>query len=224
MRSCILKPIFHRDAKTFALGIFASPNAKESTFALPNAKNTDMLVSLALDDANFLRHLTQNPQRESVEYKLRWVFWRWPCIFHVYFMHISCCLCIIFRVGYARISRRKGSFQWNMGLSIPTPEPYLCLYHCLVRTLLVYSRRTFYLQVLLPYWDLSIWRYYYFCELYLKPLLYIILLIDIIPTDAFDFTLIILLSPMGVNFELYQHYISTIYLNGIINVNNLDIK
>ena len=44
-----------------------------------------------------------------------------------------------------------------------------------------------------------------FCELYLKPLLcigqymYIILLIDIIPTVAFDFTLIILLSPTGVS-------------------------
>ena len=35
------------------------------------------------------------------------------CIFHVYFM----LFCIIFCVGYAKISRRKGSFQWNMGLT-----------------------------------------------------------------------------------------------------------
>ena len=35
---------------------------------------------------------------------------------HIYFMYISSCLCIIFRVGYAKISRRKGRFQWNMGL------------------------------------------------------------------------------------------------------------
>ena len=35
---------------------------------------------------------------------------------HVHFMYISCCLCIIFRVGYAKISRRRGEFQWNMGL------------------------------------------------------------------------------------------------------------
>ena len=55
-----------------------------------------------------------NPRRQSVEYRWRWVFWHWPCIFHVYFMYISCCLCIIFRVGYAKISRRKGRFQWNM--------------------------------------------------------------------------------------------------------------
>ena len=30
---------------------------------------------------------------------------------HVHFMYISCCLCIIFRVGYAKIS------QWNMGFN-----------------------------------------------------------------------------------------------------------
>ena len=48
-----------------------------------------------------------NPRRQPVEYRWRWVFWRWPCIFHVYFMYISCCLCTIFRVGYARIGRRK---------------------------------------------------------------------------------------------------------------------
>ena len=37
---------------------------------------------------------------------------------HVHFMYISCCLCIISRVGYAKISRRRGEFQWNMGFSI----------------------------------------------------------------------------------------------------------
>ena len=31
-----LKPIFHCNAKSFALGTFASPNTKDSTFALPN--------------------------------------------------------------------------------------------------------------------------------------------------------------------------------------------
>ena len=122
-----LKPIFHQNVKSFALGTFASPNAKDSTFALPNARNTNMLVSFALGDANFLR---------------------WPCTFHffvyisfasgsqrephlhrniggvgssgvghVHFMYISCCLCIIFRVGYAKISQRRGKFQWNMGFS-----------------------------------------------------------------------------------------------------------
>ena len=60
-----LKPIFHCDAKTFALGTFASPNAKDSTFALPNAKNTNMLVSFALRNASFLR---------------------WPCTFLSFFV------------------------------------------------------------------------------------------------------------------------------------------
>ena len=49
-----LKPIFHSDAKSFELATFASPNAKDGTFALPNARNTNMLVSFALGDANFL--------------------------------------------------------------------------------------------------------------------------------------------------------------------------
>ena len=77
--------IFHCDAKLLASGNFALPDEKDSTFALPNAKNTNMLVSLPLDDANFWHHLTQNPQRESVEYRLRWVpnanILRWPCTF-----------------------------------------------------------------------------------------------------------------------------------------------
>ena len=66
-----LKPIFHQNAKSFALGSFASPNAKDSTFALPNARNTNMLVSFALGDANFLR---------------------WPCtflFFCVYFIRVG---------------------------------------------------------------------------------------------------------------------------------------
>ena len=52
------------------------------TFALPNAKDTNMLVSFALGDAHFF----VNPQRESGEYRLRWVpnanFLHWPCTFH----------------------------------------------------------------------------------------------------------------------------------------------
>ena len=47
-----LKPIFHCDAKLLASGNFALPNAKDGIFALLNAKNTNMLVSLALGDAN----------------------------------------------------------------------------------------------------------------------------------------------------------------------------
>ena len=50
-----LKPIFHQNAKYLASGAFASHNAKDSTFASPNARNTNMLVSLALGEAIFLR-------------------------------------------------------------------------------------------------------------------------------------------------------------------------
>ena len=35
---CRVKPIFHCNAKPFALGTFASPNTKDSTFASPYAK------------------------------------------------------------------------------------------------------------------------------------------------------------------------------------------
>ena len=58
-----LKPIFHQNAKFLASGTFASPNAKDSIFASPSARNTNMLVSLALGDASFLR---------------------WPCTFHFF--------------------------------------------------------------------------------------------------------------------------------------------
>ena len=54
-RALSLKPIFHQNAKTFALSTFASPGAKYSTFASGDARNTNMLVSLALGDANFVR-------------------------------------------------------------------------------------------------------------------------------------------------------------------------
>ena len=74
--------------------LFLSPNAKDSTFALPKAKNTNMLVSLALGDTNILHHLTQNPQCQSVEYRLRLVpnanFLCWPCTFLFFFVDFIC--------------------------------------------------------------------------------------------------------------------------------------
>ena len=96
-KSQSFKPIFHCDAKLFALGTFASPNTKDSTFALPNAKNTNMLVSLALGDANFSPYVTQKPQCESVEYRLRLgtkpILLRWPCTFHVFCVDLICVWC-----------------------------------------------------------------------------------------------------------------------------------
>ena len=53
-----------------------------------------MLVSFALPNANFMRHLTQNPQRKSVEYRLRWVpnakFSRWPSTFNFFGVDFIC--------------------------------------------------------------------------------------------------------------------------------------
>ena len=112
-----IKLIFHCDAKPFALGSFGSPNAKDSTFALPNAKNTNMLVSLALGDANFLC---------------------WPCTFHFFCITPDASQWNIggvgsptqnFRVGHVHFmlfmsisfasgTQRKLVFQWNMGLKV----------------------------------------------------------------------------------------------------------
>ena len=100
----MLKPLFHCNAKSFALGTFVSPNAKDSTFALPYARNTNMLVSLALGDANFSRHPDAkpkswvlhdaNPRRQSVEYRWHWAFWHWgwhwACTFHVVYVNFIC--------------------------------------------------------------------------------------------------------------------------------------
>ena len=85
-----LKPIFHQNAKFLASGTFASPNAKDSIFASPNA-DTNMLVSLALGDASFLRWLCTFlffcvDFYTPVENRLPWVpgvgSLRWACTFH----------------------------------------------------------------------------------------------------------------------------------------------
>ena len=54
MTALVVKPIFHQNAKYLASGTFASPNAKGSTSASPNAR-VPMLVYLALGDATFSR-------------------------------------------------------------------------------------------------------------------------------------------------------------------------
>ena len=123
--SCTVKPIFHQKAKYLAPGTFASPNAKDSIFSSPNAKNTNMLVSFALGDANFLR---------------------WPCSFHFlcvdffalgskrkphFQWNIECVgslalgLCVghvhsifVVLISFASGTQRKPVFWWNMGLTV----------------------------------------------------------------------------------------------------------
>ena len=97
-----LKPIFHQNAKYLALGVGVGQCPRRQTFALGIP--------------------TCWYRRQSVEYRWRWAFWRWPCTFHVHFMYISCTFHVVcatfFRVGNAKISRRKGRFQWNTGFRI----------------------------------------------------------------------------------------------------------
>ena len=72
---------------------------------------TNMLVSFALGDANFSRHLTQNPNTSQ---------WNIGCVGSL--MQISraglvrfiFCVLISFAFG----CQRKPSFQWNMGLHV----------------------------------------------------------------------------------------------------------
>ena len=70
-----------------------------------------MLVFFVLGDANFSRHLTQNPQRETVEYRFCGLQTQNSCVGHVHFM-------LFVSISFAFGGQRKHSFQWNMGLSL----------------------------------------------------------------------------------------------------------
>ena len=89
------------DNEDLSLNCTATQNPWRLGLALGNTPNarifvgdTNMLVSFALGDAHVSRHLTQNPQCESVEYRLRWVpnakLLRWPCTFHVFCVDFIC--------------------------------------------------------------------------------------------------------------------------------------
>ena len=73
-----LKPIFHCNAKYLALG--AVPNANPRIWVGDTHWSKRQPLNLCSPNAN--------PRRQSVEYRWRWVFWRWPCIFHIYFTYI----------------------------------------------------------------------------------------------------------------------------------------
>ena len=120
-----LKPIFHCIAKLLALGTFASPNAKDSTFALANARNTNMLVSLALGDANFLRWPCTFLFFVYISFALgsqREPHFQWNiggvgspmqrfCIGHVNFM-------LFVSILFASGTQGKTLFQWYMGFNV----------------------------------------------------------------------------------------------------------
>ena len=65
-----------------------------------------MLVYLALPNAKICVTPDANPRCQSVEYRWRWVFWHWPCIFHVYFMYISCIFHLVCASFFALAMRK----------------------------------------------------------------------------------------------------------------------
>ena len=84
---CTVKPIFRCDAKPFALGTGIGLDPQRHTFALP------------IPTCLYLKRLKicvthRKPQRESVEYSLRWVpnakFSSWPSTFHVFCVDFIC--------------------------------------------------------------------------------------------------------------------------------------
>ena len=54
-RNMGLKPIFHQNAKYLEWGVGVGQGTRRQTFALPNAKYTNMLVYFALGNALFSR-------------------------------------------------------------------------------------------------------------------------------------------------------------------------
>ena len=119
-----LKPIFHQNAQLLALGIFASANAKDSTFALPNAKNTNMLVSMALGDAHFLRRpctfyffcvhflALGSKRKPNSQWNIGGVgcLALGLCVGHVHFIFFVL-------ISFASGTQRQPVFWWNMGFS-----------------------------------------------------------------------------------------------------------
>ena len=94
------------NAKVHAVGAVAppakiciSPDAKHTIFVSPDAKHT-IFVS---PDAK--------PQYQPVEHRLHWVpgvgSLRWACTFHIFLL-----------ISFALGSRRKQSFQWDMGFRL----------------------------------------------------------------------------------------------------------
>ena len=94
-----LKPIFHCDAKPFALGTFTSPNAKD----------TNVFVSFALGDANFLHHPTPNPNASQWNIGCVGFQTQNSCVGHVYFI-------LFVSISFALGCQRKHSFSVEYGL------------------------------------------------------------------------------------------------------------
>ena len=97
-----IKPIFHCDAKTFALGPGVSLDPQRHNFAL------EIPTCLYLYTLKFVLPPTQN-KREPMEYRLCWVpnakFQLWPYTFHVVCAHLIC-------VGY--LTRTQFALEYGL--------------------------------------------------------------------------------------------------------------
>ena len=98
-----LKPIFHCDAKYLASGVGVGHCPRRQNFAL---EIPTCWYILALPNAKICVTPDANPMRQSVVYRWCWVFWHWPCIFHVYFMYISCIFHLVC-ASFSALATRK---------------------------------------------------------------------------------------------------------------------
>ena len=114
------KPIFNCYANKFALGTGVGLDPQRHTFASPNVKDTNMLVSFALGDANFSRHLTQNPNKSQ---------WNVGCVgFHMQNFRVGHVHFMLFvLISYAFGGQRKPSIQWNMGFKVRGQSRLICI-------------------------------------------------------------------------------------------------
>ena len=116
----ILKPIFHCGAKYLASGVAVGHCPRRQNFAL---EIPTCWYILALPNAKICVTPDANPRCQSVEYRWRWVFWHWPCIFHVYFMYILCIFLLVC-ASFSALATQKladakadSSGIWALGFS-----------------------------------------------------------------------------------------------------------
>ena len=114
-----VKPIFLCEAKPFTLGTSVGLDPERQNFALPiptcwYLKSKNICVT---PNAKHKICVTPNanPQRKSVEYRLRWVpnakFLRWPCTFHFFGGDFI-------RVGFRFLHPRRKLYQTQKLFSV----------------------------------------------------------------------------------------------------------
>ena len=127
-----IKPIFHCDAKYLASGVDDGQCPRPQNFVLGihvgilQPTRTPKFASPPTQNLKFA--LPPTPTPDISQWNIGGI--GSSGVGNVYYMYISCCLCIIFRISYARISRCKGRFQWNMGLNVFAVNPFCPTFPC----------------------------------------------------------------------------------------------